>query len=45
MWFLSAIFAVLCLVSSVAQTDKEKALNIYNWADHIGPDTRSDIQK
>jgi putrescine transport system substrate-binding protein len=40
---LAPLFALSCF--SVATAGEEKLLNIYNWADYIGPDTISNFEK
>lgn len=32
------------LISGLATADEEKVLNVYNWADYIGPDTIADFE-
>jgi putrescine transport system substrate-binding protein len=40
---LALLLALSCF--SLAAAGEEKVLNIYNWADYIGPDTISDFEK
>jgi putrescine transport system substrate-binding protein len=42
-WFAAACAALLAVAS--ARAEEEKVLNIYNWADYIGPDTIKNFEK
>jgi putrescine transport system substrate-binding protein len=39
-----AFFLMVLCASPAAVADEEKVLNIYNWADYIGPDTIADFE-
>jgi putrescine transport system substrate-binding protein len=41
---LSAIIALLYFFPPAAHADEEKVLNVYNWADYIGPDTLAEFE-
>jgi putrescine transport system substrate-binding protein len=40
----AVIIIILCLVFATSVADEEKVLNVYNWADYIGPDTLADFE-
>jgi len=40
----SALVVMVLLVSGASVADEEKVLNVYNWADYIGPDTLADFE-
>jgi len=38
------VMIILCLDFATAVADEEKVLNVYNWADYIGPDTLAEFE-
>ena len=41
----AASLAVAGLPAKAQETDQEKVLNVYNWADYVAPDTISNFEK